>query len=125
MKKRFIILITLCLFTQVFAATTSKSQTGEKTYRNSCAVCHANGVAKAPKVHDTSAWQQRLNLAEAAVKKQQPNAKPSEIKAKAIELLVSHVKDGMGVMPAKGMCNQCSDQDYQNAIEYMMSKAKN
>ena len=39
--------------------------------------------------------------------------------AKGMEALVSSVKNGLGVMPAGGMCTTCSDDDYKALITYM------
>ena len=43
--------------------------------------------------------------------------------AKGMDTLVKHVKEGYNAMPPKGMCNDCSDDEYRALIEYM-SKSK-
>jgi len=40
-----------------------------------------------------------------------------------MDTLVKHVKEGFNAMPPKGMCNDCSDEEYRALIEYM-SKSK-
>ncbi len=70
-------------------------------YNKACAVCHNAGVANAPKLGDATAWQPRL--------------------AKGMETLVASVRNGLGVMPPKGMCMDCSDADYQALIEYLVA----
>ena len=68
-------------------------------YAASCGACHAYAAAGAPKTGDVAQWKPRL--------------------AKGMEALVSSVKNGLGVMPAGGMCTTCSDDDYKVLITYM------
>ena len=68
-------------------------------YAASCGSCHAYAVAGAPKTGDAAQWEPRL--------------------AKGMEALVSSVKNGLGVMPAGGMCTTCSDDDHKALITYM------
>ncbi|MEC8159157.1 MAG: c-type cytochrome [Pseudomonadota bacterium] len=68
-------------------------------YAASCGACHAYAVAGAPKTGDAAQWAPKL--------------------AKGMEALVSSVKNGLGVMPAGGMCTTCSDDDYKALITYM------
>lgn len=72
---------------------------GQKFYQAHCIVCHATGVAGAPKFKDTEAWKPRI--------------------AKGMDVLFSHVKNGFNVMPPKGTCVECSDDDLKAAIEYI------
>jgi hypothetical protein len=39
--------------------------------------------------------------------------------AVGIDTLVATVKTGKNAMPPGGMCTDCTDDDYKNAIEYM------
>lgn len=70
------------------------------TYDNSCAACHDSGALGALKKGDSTGWQQL---------KQQ----------KGMPALVKSVKNGMTQMPAGGLCNDCSDEDYRKLIEHM------
>jgi cytochrome c5 len=72
-------------------------------YNRTCAVCHASGAAGAPKTGDTAAWEPRL--------------------AKGMEANVASVNNGLNAMPPKGMCFDCSPEDYEALIKYM-AKAK-
>jgi cytochrome c5 len=72
-------------------------------YDKSCKVCHAAGVAGAPKTGDAAAWEPRL--------------------AKGMEVLVLSVNTGLNAMPPKGMCFDCTDEDYTALIEYMSTPA--
>lgn len=68
-------------------------------YNKSCAVCHAAGVAGAPKTGDAEAWAPRME--------------------KSMDALVASVKNGLNAMPPKGMCFDCSDEEYVELINYM------
>jgi cytochrome c5 len=70
------------------------------TYSNSCAACHDSGALNAPKKGDSVTWQQL---------KQQ----------KDLPALINSVEGGMIQMPAGGLCDDCSDEDYRQLIEYM------
>ena len=70
------------------------------TYNDSCGACHDSGALNAIKKGDSAKWQQL-------------------IKAKGMPALVKSVKNGMIQMPAGGLCNSCSDDDYRQLIDYM------
>lgn len=77
----------------------------EGTYGKTCATCHAVGVAGAPKLGDSSAWEPRI--------------------AKGIDVLYNSGINGLApAMPAKGMCFACSDDDIKAIVDYMVGKAK-
>jgi cytochrome c5 len=71
----------------------------EAKYGKACVTCHGAGVLGAPKKGDAAAWQPRVK--------------------QGTEVLLSHVKNGYKNMPAKGLCNDCSDADYIALINYM------
>ncbi len=71
-----------------------------KTYNDSCAACHDSGALNAIKKGDRNQWQ-RL------------------IEQKGMPALIDSVKGGMIQMPAGGLCDSCSDDDYRKLIEYM------
>ncbi len=73
-------------------------------YNKSCAVCHNSGAANAPKTGDAAAWEPRM--------------------AKGMDVLVQSVNGGLNAMPPKGMCFDCSDEDYKALIEYMAKPAE-
>ena len=75
----------------------------EERYRKSCGICHANGAAGAPKTGDIAAWEPRLS--------------------KGLDALVSSVENGLNAMMPKGMCDDCSTEDYQALITYMSAGA--
>lgn len=71
----------------------------QKRYQKSCAVCHANGSANAPKTGNAEEWQPRLE--------------------KGMEALVKSVENGLNAMPPKGMCFDCTAEDYEALILLM------
>lgn len=80
-------------------SSTVQAATTEQRYAQSCAACHAAGVMNAPKTGDKAAW---------ATRKKQGDA-----------TLLTHVKNGFKMMPAKGLCNDCTDAEYKALIKYM------
>lgn len=72
-------------------------------YNQACATCHGAGVLGAPKAGDKALWAAR-------------------IKAEGIPTMVKHVKEGYKNMPARGLCNTCTDADFANLVQYMATK---
>ena len=77
------------------------AQDVQRRYEKSCIICHANGAAGAPKTGDVEAWKPRLE--------------------KGMDALVKSVEEGLNAMPAKGMCFDCSDEEYKALILLMAS----
>ena len=76
---------------------------GEALYKQACQVCHAAGVAGAPKFGDKAAWAARLPA--------------------GIDALYTSVAKGKGAMPPRGGA-QASDDDLRAAVEFMAAAAK-
>lgn len=75
---------------------------GKTIYQQYCSICHAAGLAGAPKFQNAEEWTPRL-------------AK------KGIEGLTKDSITGLnGTMPPKGSCMSCTDQQLKDAIEYML-----
>ena len=77
---------------------------GKALYDQACAVCHAAGVANAPKLGDKAAWAPRI--------------------ATGIDALTQSVIKGKGAMPPKGTAMAASDADLKAAVSYMVGAAK-
>ncbi len=93
--KKFILALALGLgFTGMAAADEMDDR-----YNKTCAVCHAAGAAGAPKTGVAAEWETRM--------------------AKGMDALVESVDKGMNAMPPKGMCFDCSAEDFTALIEYM------
>ena len=82
-------------------APTKAAHPGQEIYENYCFSCHLTGLNGAPKMGDTQAWAPRI--------------------AKGSDLLLQSTVEGMGtIMPARGMCFDCSDQDLAAVVDYMV-----
>ncbi|MES2482785.1 MAG: c-type cytochrome [Pseudomonadota bacterium] len=77
---------------------------GEALYKQSCAVCHAAGIAGAPKSGDKAAWAPRV--------------------AQGVPVLVASAIKGKNAMPPRGGAANASDADIRAAVEYMVSQSK-
>lgn len=75
------------------------TQPPEEVFRASCGVCHDGQLASAPQKGDSQAWAPRL--------------------AKGNDVLLENVKKGYSVMPPKGMCFTCTDDDLRAVIDWM------
>ena len=80
------------------------SKKGKETYTQTCSVCHAAGIAGAPKFGDKVAWQPRIATGMAAMYKA------------ALE--------GLNAMPPKGGRTDLPDADVKAAVDYMVKAAQ-
>jgi cytochrome c5 len=85
---------------EVAAAATEFDAAG--AYQMSCNACHGTGAAGAPMLGDAGAWEARME--------------------KGMEALMSNVINGVGAMPARGICLTCSDEDLQAIVNYMLAQ---
>jgi cytochrome c5 len=86
------------------AAPAAAAADGKKTYDSVCAVCHASGVAGAPKFGDKAAWAPRIKT--------------------GIDTMVATAIKGKGAMPPKGGSAALSDGDIRAAVDYMVAASK-
>lgn len=82
----------------------SEPRSGNEVYDAACSACHNSGAAGAPKLGDTGAWGDRID--------------------KGLETLVDHAINGFNAMPAKGGCSNCSDEEIEVAVEYMVEESE-
>ena len=68
-------------------------------FQQTCNACHAMGVAGAPKAFDKAAWEPRL--------------------AKGMDAMVTSVTNGLNAMPPRGLCMDCTAEQYKELITYM------
>lgn len=76
----------------------------EDVYQAKCFACHGTGAAGAPKVGDAAAWTARL--------------------ANGMDTVVANAINGIGGMPPKGTCMDCSDDTLKAVVEYMVESSK-
>ena len=79
------------------------SGAGEALYKQACQVCHAAGVAGAPKLGDKEAWGPRITA--------------------GMESMYAIALNGKGAMPARGGTS-ASDADLRAAVEYMAAASQ-
>jgi len=77
---------------------------GAKVYASGCNVCHAAGVAGAPKFGDKAAWGPRLGL--------------------GLDALTASVIKGKGAMPPRGAVANASDAELRAGVEHMVAAVK-
>jgi cytochrome c5 len=89
------------------AAASSGPKSGEEVYTGSCQGCHAVGAGGAPKLGDAADWGTRAG--------------------QGMDTLYKHAIEGfsnIGMMPAKGLCMSCSDDEVKAAVDYMVENSK-
>ena len=86
------------------AKTAGSAADGKKTYDAACAMCHAAGVAGAPKTGDKAAWKPRI--------------------AQGKDVLYGSAIKGKNLMPPKGGAASLPDADIKAAVDYLVSQAK-
>ncbi len=101
--KRCVTAVLAGIFT-LFAAPVAMAADGKVIYAQTCAQCHANGVAGAPRTGDKAAWVQRLAVGR--------------------DTMLTTVLRGRGAMPPKGGNASLSDADAKSAMDYMLSQTK-
>lgn len=83
------------------------AKSGSDVYSSSCQGCHAVGAGGAPKLGDAADWAART--------------------AKGIDDVYANAINGfsnIGMMPAKGLCMSCSDDEVKAAVDYMVENSK-
>lgn len=80
------------------------AKSGEDVYKQFCFACHATGASDAPLFADAQAWAPRI--------------------AKGMEVLMASTVNGLGMMPAKGTCMACSDEELAAAVDYLVDQAQ-
>lgn len=79
---------------------------GRKIFKEFCISCHAQEPIidiPAPHIGDKKAWQLRRRM--------------------GMKTLLKITINGIGAMPARGGCFECSDDQLQKAIEYILSNS--
>ena len=77
---------------------------GESIYQAHCASCHDSGQSGAPIIGDFATWQPLLH--------------------KNIDTLITNTVNGIGAMPTKGGCEQCSGAEIIAAVKYLAQESQ-
>jgi len=92
----------------VIASANAAEPSGKQVFDQSCAACHATGVAGAPRIGDKGAWKERV--------------------AQGVETLYKHAIQGYqgktGFMPPKGGNPSLSDAQVHAAVDFMVEQSK-
>lgn len=88
-------------------AEATASVDGKSVYGKTCAMCHAAGVAGAPKPGDKEAWAPRI--------------------AQGNDTMYKHALEGFtgdhGMMPARGGSSKLTDEEVKAAVDFMVSQS--
>lgn len=71
----------------------------ETIYNTYCMACHATGVSEAPIFGNAEQWAPRI--------------------AKGMDVLYTNSINGINVMPPRGTCVDCSDDEMRAAVDFM------
>lgn len=82
----------------------SGPRSGEDVYNKSCTACHSTGAAGAPKVGVSADWTARVD--------------------QGMETLYANAINGVRGMPPKGLCMDCSDDEMNATVDYMLEQSK-
>ncbi|MFJ3486721.1 c-type cytochrome [Pseudomonas sp. NPDC090202] len=94
MKRWLLIAVVFAPFISVQA-----TQNPEAVYNRTCVACHEGQLPTAPRRGDRTAWAPRL--------------------AQGMQTLEEHVTQGFRAMPPRGLCKECSSEDYRAVIRWM------
>lgn len=90
------------------AAAPAENTAGKSVYNKTCALCHAAGVAGAPKPGDKADWTPRI--------------------AQGNDVLYKHALEGFtgakGAMPPRGGAATLTDDEVKSAVNYMVDLSR-
>ena len=76
----------------------------EQAYQATCFACHGTGAAHSPEVGDQIEWEIRME--------------------KGMETLIQNTIAGLnGIMPPRGLCATCSDDQLKAIVEFMLDSS--
>ena len=79
-----------------------EARSGEVIYKKYCSNCHQGGLVNSPVLGKIEDWEDRLEAGR--------------------EALVESVRTGIPPgMPKMGSCRNCTDEELENAVDYMLS----
>ena len=92
------------LFASQLNAAEDDSFDAEQTYQATCFACHGTGAAHSPEVGDQIEWEIRME--------------------KGMDTLVQNTIAGLnGIMPPRGLCATCSDEQLKAIVEFMVESS--
>ena len=92
------------LTTSLSVAAQDDAFDAEQTYQATCFACHGTGAAHSPEVGDQIEWEIRME--------------------KGMDTLVKNTIAGLnGIMPPRGLCATCSDDQLKAIVEFMVDSS--
>ena len=82
-------------------------QAGEKIFKEFCSTCHRQQPlidVHAPRIGDKAAWKFRRQL--------------------SLDVLLAVTVKGVGAMPSRGGCFECSDEQLRETIRYILNHSE-
>jgi len=86
------------------AAAGGEPRAGDEIYNRYCMSCHMTGAAGAPKLGDAAAWEPRIG--------------------QGMDVLYTHSIQGFKGMPPRGLCMDCSDEEIQGTVDYIVENSQ-
>jgi len=77
---------------------------GMEVYQGFCFACHTTGASNSPILGDMAAWAPRIE--------------------KGMDVLYESTFNGINLMPARGTCNNCTDDELRAAVDYMLDQVR-
>ena len=108
MKARWVGVLAMAGAMVAGSAVAADANIGETTYKQSCAACHAAGVAGAPKIGDKANWAPRIKQGNDVL----------------YDNAIKGYKGKMGMMPPKGGFVNVSDANVKAAVDFMVAGSK-
>lgn len=93
-----------CAAAPTAAAGGGEARSGEDIYNASCNTCHGTGVAGAPRLGEPADWADRI--------------------AAGTDTLYANAINGIGGMPAMGLCATCSEDEIKATVDYMVENSQ-
>jgi len=106
MKKSLVAALFVCFALALASSVPAgEMRSGQTIYEKHCSMCHATGVAGAPKFGNAADWKE--HMAEGGV-----------------DHMVMVATKGEGAMPPMGGCIDCTVDELKAAIQYMLDNSK-
>lgn len=103
MKTLLTVFAALSMSSSLYGAE-DESFDAEKAYQATCFACHGTGAAHSPEVGDQIEWEIRME--------------------KGMDTLVKNTISGLnGIMPPRGLCADCSDEQLKAIVEFMVESS--
>ncbi len=83
------------------AAGGAAARSGEAVYNQFCTACHGSGILNAPRTGDDAVWAERSSA------------------RGGLDALTQSAITGIGAMPPRGTCGNCSDEEIHAAVQFM------